>query len=242
MSEEANTGDVQGKAEKALDNVINLYKNETLPKIAFGISILLFTLYLILNLIDINTFIKGLNIMSPDTCTRSTMVFAYIGGYFMLFLKIILALLTMFVMLCIGTVLIVMILGVVKKGGAEQSGGYLNMVGASDSSIYGTIIKWVKRVTQVILGFFTVQEFIITFMVVLPLFMWMALIAISRYYDSKRLINDQDPEKTQNVMSTNHDFIFFFMVSLIVIGMLYIVFNYFSHIPKTSSAISTTSE
>jgi len=234
MSEEANTGAPENKAEKALDNVINLYKNETLPKVFFAVSLLLFILYLILNLIDINAFIKGLNIMSPDTCTRATMVFAYIGGYFMLFLKIILALMTMFVIVCIGAVMIVMIMSFINKSGAEQSGGYLAMVGASDSNTYNKVIKTVKYVTQVILGFFTVQEFIITFMVVLPLFMWMALIAISRYYDSKRLIDDQDPEKTQNVMSTNHEFLFFFMISLIITGILYIVYNYFSKLPKTS--------
>jgi len=228
MSEGDNNPVEENTTNKTLDNAIGLYKPQTMPMIYFSISVFLFILYLIINLIDINTFIKELNIMIPDTCTRGSIVFAYLGGYFMLFLKIILALLTLFVITSAIRVLVVIIIGVFKKSSdIEQSGGgYLAMVGASNEQTYKNIIRTIKDNTQLILGFFTVSKFIPTFFVVLPVFLCLTLILISYYYDQKKLIEEKDAQNVQNIMNTNHDLIFYFMICLILICIVYIIHQY----------------
>ena len=82
-----------------LNEALDIY-DELYLKV-FAVSATLFLLYSVINLIEMNKYIIDFNILNVAETPRGRFIYSYLAGYFMFVLKVILALVTLFILLLI---------------------------------------------------------------------------------------------------------------------------------------------
>jgi hypothetical protein len=215
--------------EKTWEQIIDIKNNPA----AFIVSGTLFMLYLILTLIDTNDLIKSYNILDVDNTTRSTIIFSYLCGYFMFVIKLLIAILTIFVIVTIIRISIIVILNTFKNLVPSSGGGIVE--GAADiKRIYkggsdNMIMDGVESNFRFFLGYFTVPSlayFIFLYLVIIPLVFLFFLYVISQFYD-QAFVQNTNQDKASSILNTNHHFILFMMTILVSIGALYVMIKYY---------------
>lgn len=212
------------EGEQSWSDIIKIYNNPG----AFVVSGTLFILYMILTLIDINDTIKSYNILDIDNTTRGTMVYAYLSGYFMFVLKLIIAILTIFVLVTIIRISIIVVFSVLKNL-TFQSGGrkYYQLGGEGEAE---DLIKTaVTSNFRLFFGFFTVPDlayFIVLYLVIIPLVFLFFLYTIVKFYDQNQ-IEKENKNEAANILNTNHHYILFVMSTLISMGVIYVLITYY---------------
>ena len=217
------------EVEKTWETMMDIYNHPG----AFIISGTLFSLYTILSLIDVNGIIKSYNILDIDNTSRSTIIFAYIGGYYMFILKLIIYLLTLFILVTIIRIGVVVILSMFKQQ-LKTGGGASEIKAQYGGAISDIIQAAVLDNLKIFLGFFSVPKlsyFIFIFFVLIPLMYLFSLYTITSMYDQKRLQNESQ-EHITSILNTHHHNLLFIMSCFIVIGILYMLIRYYYTIVK----------
>lgn len=205
-----------------LAEALNIYSPSFLK--AFMLSSLLFLLYGIINLIDANGYILNFNVLDVDVTSRGLMVYAYLSGYYMLILKIVIALITLFVLTLIIRVAVATVIRIFTP---SQNGGgaYAIMQGAS-FDVSNKVAEAVMGNMRYLLSFVTSTTFITIFLVIIPLFMFFVLMSYSRFYN-QNVIKSENMNDAPRIMLTNHYFLMFIISSLFAVGFVFSVYLWF---------------
>ncbi len=194
---------------------------------AFLVSATLFLLYSIINLIDMSGFIRDFNILNVSETPRSRFIYAYIAGYFMFVLKVVLALVTLFVLILIIRIVIaalIYIFTAIKK--EKQEGGANSIASEMKAAVMNKVESAVKSNMRWLLGFITLKEFAIIFLVIVPIFLFFVVLAYSMFYNQQHIL-DVDNQESQRIMWTHHNFMMFLISSLFAIAFIYATYLWF---------------
>ncbi len=194
---------------------------------AFMVSATLFLLYSIINLIDLNGYIKEFNILDVASTPRGRFVFAYMGGYFMFILKVVLALLTLFILLLIIRIAVstlIYVFTAIKK--EKQVGGAGPLASKLAADVMNKVQEAVSSNMRWLLGFITCKPFIIIFLVIVPIFLFFVLLAYSMFYNPEH-IQEVNMTEAPRIMLTHHGFFMFLISSIFTISFIYAVYLWF---------------
>jgi hypothetical protein len=191
---------------------------------AFLLSAVLFLLYSIINLIDINGYIKNYNILDVDSVSRGTMVYAYMSGYFMFVLKVVIALVTLFILTLIIRIAVATVIRIFTP--KKQSGGASIIMQGAASDMTNKVAEAVTSNMRYLLAFITSPSFIVIFLVIVPIFLFFALLGYSRFYNQEH-IKQENSNEAPRIMTTHHNFLLFLISSLFTIGFIFTVYLWF---------------
>lgn len=194
---------------------------------AFCVSATLFLLYAVINLIDTSDYIKNYNILDVTSTPRGRMIYAYLSGYFMFILKVVLALVTLFVLILIIRIAVATLIHIftaIKK--KKQKGGAGMMASSMVEGTMGKVEEAVHSNVLWFLAFVTSKPFIIVFLVIIPIFLFFVLLAYSRFYNPDH-IKETTLDKGPRIMGTHHSFLMFLLSSLFGIAFIYTVYLWF---------------
>jgi hypothetical protein len=208
----------------SLSESIDIYSPTAL--MAVMLSATLFLLYSIINLIDMNGYIKNFNILDVGTYDRGTMIYAYIAGYYMFLLKVIIALITLFILTLILRITVSTIMDVFTQKSNLQSGGAAQIQAGAAESVNLMKNEVVRSNLKYILGFTILKSFVILFLIIIPLFLFFALFAYTKFYDQEQVQN-HDKNNAPKIMLTHHNFLIYLIVSLFIITFIYSIYLWF---------------
>ena len=191
---------------------------------AFLVSAVLFLLYGIINLIDINGYIKNFNILDVDSVARGTMVYAYVSGYFMFVLKVVIALITLFILTLIIRIAVSTVIRIFTP--QKQSGGAAAIMRGAAVDTSNKVAEAVTANMRWLLSFMTSPTFLIIFLVIIPIFFLFVLLAYSRFYNQEN-IKAENMNEAPKIMTTHHNFLVFVMSSLFAIAFIFTVYLWF---------------
>lgn len=213
----------------SLGDSIEIYSPKAL--MAVILSGTLFLLYSIINLIDMSSYIKNFNILDVGSYTRATMIYAYIAGYFMFLLKVIIALITLFILTLIIRIAISTIIDIFDNGQPQNGGGAAIIHAGAIESANLISIEVVRSNLKYILGFMTLNSFIILFLVLIPIFLFFGVSAYSKFYNQEHIMNENQDEAPR-IMTTHHNFLVYLIVSLFIITFIYSIAIWFVRIKQ----------
>jgi uncharacterized membrane protein len=207
---------------------INMYPTEHVPllKESLAVSMMTFFLVMILQSIEMSTFIKDMGILEIERLKRTSIVFAYISGYYFMFFKIILALFVVFGLInVIGWAIIGMaqLLGGGSQGGGALSAAHLLAGGGAD--IGGKMKTLAKKTAMFFFGILFLKKSLLTFLFIMPLIIIVFVIMFSDYLD-KEIIEDRHEEEKTRIATTNHNFIVYLITTMYVAVILYLCIPY----------------
>lgn len=169
------------------------------------ISSILFILYSIINLLDLNQYVDNFNILDQNQCMRSTMIYGYIAGYYISILKTIIMLFIIFILISIICFLVISIKNIYSD---DQQTNIFNIFNC--------------QISRYIMGFIHQNiHFVSLFIILLPLFLLFAIFIYTRTYNQNNVINNNEPNEQINIMKTHKKFIIFLIVSLFITALLY---------------------
>lgn len=212
-----------------LHDIIDMYKPNKGP--AFCISMVFFFMYMILQLIDLNTFIRGMDVLDVNKTSRTTIIFSYIVGYFYFFIKLTLQLLTLVILV---TIIVWAIIGMTHMLVSSQEGGFSSAAELRGGSANGLGLKMKNSATTVveyILGVYFLRHFYLIFLVIIPILLIFFVIMFSQFYD-KQIIVKRDQDNVVRIMATNHNFMILVITALVVFAITNLAFDYFFEILK----------
>jgi hypothetical protein len=206
--------------------------------IAFTISLILFFLYMILQLIELNTFIKSMDILDVTKTTRGTLVYTYLLGYFVFIFKLFLQLFTIVIIV---TLIFWIIIGVFHIfTSVNQSGGYTSaaaMRGGEAENLTKKLQNAVIKVFANVMGIILLKNFFIIFFVVIPLIILFFTLIFSQFYD-RDIIIEKDEANATRITLTNHNFMIMLITIISVFCVLILAMDYyFSLINRSDSSI-----
>ncbi len=224
-----------------LHKIINMYKPDM--AIPLCISLIVFFLYMMLQLVDLNNFVKGLNVLDVNQTTRGTIIYAYMIGYFTLLFKLLLQLITLVVLVTLIMWIIVAMTHMLKSN--QEGGGNYSSAAELRGGESGDIGKKMKtialRVVTYLMGTIFLKNFFLIFLFIIPMILLVFLIGYSQFYDRNIITtNPVDKDYAPRIMNTNHSFIMMVMTMLLVFGILILCIYYMLEVinmdPDSSSS------
>lgn len=208
-----------------LSDIINMYKPSM--AIPFCISLIVFFAYMILQLIELNTFVKGMDVTDPTKATKSTLVFAYMVGYLSFFFKLLLQMLTLVVLI---TLIMWLIIGATHmlRDSQEGGGNYTSAreLHGGESGDVGSKMKSIAiKVVTYVMGVIFLRNFMVIFLFIIPIFLLFFTIMYFQFYD-RNSITRRDGDKSTRICMTNHNFMMFMITSLAVFAILSLSITY----------------
>lgn len=212
----------------SLQQSMSMYKPSSL--MPFILSALLFLLYGIINLIEMNGYILNFNVIDVDKLTRITMIYIYMAGYYMFILKLVVYLITLYILtlivrIIVATIIRTIIPGIkisgIKSGGANEIQYGAAMEGQNkllDAAIIN--MRW-------LLSFILSSSFIILFLIIIPLFLFVVLFTYSKFYNQDNIKNENRNEAPK-IMLTHHNFLVYLIVSIFMITFVYSIYMWFA--------------
>jgi hypothetical protein len=209
-----------------LDAMFDVYSRNNI--VAVCISFLFVFLFFITQALDLNKVLIDFGV-SDTVVTKAKFLYVYTVGYVIFILKFIISLVTFVLLIAIIVIIIVSLISVLKvKDPSAKSAG--NFTGAKQQldQIEGSILKDLKEgvltVGRYILSFIAVKQYLLVYVVVIPIFLFFYyLFYITILYNPKKIEED---ENKPNVMNTNHMYIFFLFVSLCLMAFVYLCYIY----------------
>lgn len=194
----------------------------------FCVSFVFFFLYMILQLIDLNKYIKGLDILDASTTTRMTIITTYAVGYYVFFFKLLLQLFVLVVIVTMIVWIIVVLVNIIKKN--QAAGGFASAAdlrGGAAMELGAALESSAKGVISYIMGIFFSKHpnFLIIFFIVIPIFILLFTIGFSMFYD-KDLIEEKNKDTSSKITLTNHNFMMFVIGTLVAFAVCYIFVRY----------------
>jgi uncharacterized membrane protein len=182
---------------------------------------------MILQIIDLNTFVKGMNVLDVDQTTRGTIVYTYMVGYFVLLFKLLLQLLTLVVLVTLIMWIIVAMTHMLKSN--QEGGGSYSSAADLRGGESGDIGKKMKaislKVVTFLMGTLFLKNFFLIFLFIIPMILLIFLIMYSQFYD-RNIIIKNDNKNAPRIMNTNHSFIIMIITMLLVFGILILCIYY----------------
>lgn len=218
-----------------MKDIINMYRPSMV--IPFAVSLFVFFLYMILQIIDMNSFVKGMDILDASKTNKGTLVFAYLVGYISFLFKLILQLLTLVVLL---TLIFWIIVGMTHMLKDSQSGGgnygSVRELRGGEGGDAGEKMKKVGiKVVTYLMGLFFVKNFFIVFIFIVPVFILFFTIMYAQFYD-RDIMRKKDKEKEALIMGTNHNFMIMAITGIIVLSLVMVSVYYVMDIIKLPPA------
>lgn len=218
-----------------MKDIINMYSPSMV--IPFAVSLFVFFLYMMLQIIDLNSFVKGMEILDASKANKGTLVFAYVAGYISFLFKLMLQLLTLVVLL---TLIFWIIVGMTHMLKDSQSGGgnygsVRELRGGEGGDVGEKMKKVAIKVVTYLMGLFFVKNFFIVFVFIVPVFILFFTIMYVQFYD-RDIMRKKDKEKEALIMSTNHNFMMMVITAIIVFSVVMVSVYYFMDIIKLPPA------
>jgi hypothetical protein len=178
--------------------------------LAFTICLLLFILYGILGLFDMYKNIHSMIIPEIPNISRSSFIYAYVFGYVVFILRIIVNLITLYVFVIIIMLAFYTVWWIIK----DESTEWIN--NAAD-------IIW--SITVYIFGIFLTIHFYVIFLFFIPIVLAFILQLYSKFIDIPllKLENENDMKK---IMLTHHKIMIFLLVTFFYLGIIAYIFNW----------------
>jgi hypothetical protein len=207
----------------SLADSIDIYSPSAL--MAVMLSGTLFLLYSVINLIDMNGYIKNFNILDVGTSTRAMMIYAYISGYYMFLLKVVIALVTLFILTLIIRIAVSTIIDIFSNK-KDQSGGAAEIHAGAIASAHLMSVEVVRSNLKYILGYITLNTFVILYLIIIPVFLFFGIFAYLKFYNQEHVQSENNNEAPR-IMATHHNFLVYLIVSLFTITFLYSIYMWF---------------
>ena len=199
---------------------------------AFYTSLIFFFLYLILQLIDVNSFVKTFDILEVSKTSRTTIVFSYMIAYFYMFVKLILQLLTIVIIMTLIVWVFIAMKSMIGGGDSSGNGGGVRkatsaaeFLGGQANSLQDKFIGAILEIFKWILGAVFLNNFMLIFFIIIPILFLFFLICYVQFYDRKIII-EKDYGKEQLISTTNHNFLMMVMTTMCVFGLLTLTIDY----------------
>lgn len=214
-----------------MKDIINMYRPSMV--IPFAVSLFVFFLYMILQIIDLNSFVKGMDILDANKTNKGTLVFAYIVGYISFLFKLMLQLLTLVVLL---TLIFWIIVGMTHMLKDSQSGGgsygsVRELRGGEGGDVGEKMKKVAIKVVTYLMGVFFVKNFFIVFLFIIPVFILFFTIMYVQFYN-RDIMRKKDKEKEALIMGTSHNFMMMTITAIIVFSLVMVSVYYLMDIIK----------
>lgn len=210
-------------------SLINMYPEEPIPylKPALAVSMTTFFLVMILQSIEMNTFVKGMGIIEIERLKKTSIVFAYIFGYYYMFFKIILAL---FVVYGLINVIGWAIFGIVHMfTGGDQGGGAMlsaaHLLAGGGAELGEKMKNLAKKTAVYFFGILFLRKSMLSFLFIMPMVVLTFVIMFVSYLD-KNIVEDRHQEEMTRIATTNHNFIVYIITTLYVAMILYLCIPY----------------
>lgn len=205
--------------------------------IPFAVSLFVFFLYMMLQIIDLNSFVKGMDILDASKTNKGTLAFAYIVGYINFLFKLMLQILTLVVLL---TLIFWIIVGMTHMLKDSQSGGgnygsVRELRGGEGGDVGEKMKKVAIKVVTYLMGVFFVKNFFVVFLFIIPVFILFFTIMYVQFYD-RDIMRKKDKEKEALIMGTNHNFMMMSITAIVVFSLVMVSVYYFMDIIKNPAA------
>ena len=180
-------------------------------KLALTVCVLLFTLYGVLGLFDMNKNVYSMTIVELSTLTNGSYIYAYLFGYIIFIIRIIVNLLTLYVFILIIMISFSTIWFIIKDDEKK---------------------KWIENTSDIIwsisvyiLGILLNPQFYFIFIIFIPAFIWIILVLYTRFIDIKTIKLENEPDRI-NIMTSHHNILIFMMLVFFFLGICAFIFNW----------------
>lgn len=200
---------------------------------AFTTSLVAFFMYMMLQLIELRSFVQSMDVFDVELTKRSTFLYAHYFGYYVFIFRIIMNLIVLVVLI---TVIVWLILGMTQifvggqsgGGGASYGGGYESAAhfrGGNLMTLGDRMQSAALSIGKHILGVLFERNFLMLFFVVNAIFLLFFLIIFVQLYDRDKIL-DLNQEKKTNIAKTNHNFVLLIITTIVVFALMKTTVDY----------------
>ena len=183
------------------------------------LSFVLFILYAIYQVFDLNTYMQ--QTMIDPHISRFKIVYTYLSGYMQFILKILISLCILFASLI---VIFVLLTAIIYMFSAER-----NLVSSTGSpegvttTLKASVFSIVSTITKATLGIFLIPETILVLFIVIPT----TIFVVYFIYSNMTYGNEHETYiESEKIAKTNYYFALWFMVTIFVCAMVFVYVNY----------------
>jgi hypothetical protein len=191
---------------------------------AFLTSVLVFVMYMFINVVEMHNFMQVFGVYEFETLTRRSMIYSYMAGYALLVLRILINMFTIFILTLLIRVVVVSVIHIIKGGGEDEVPIPQEVKKSAFQNVLRSNVEW-------LLGVFTINGFVITFFFVIPVFLFFFLWLYSAMFNKKTMQEDNENE-IPLILHTHHNFIVLFITSIMVMSMVALFFVWLFQAPK----------
>jgi hypothetical protein len=101
-----------------------------------------------------------------------------------------------------------------------------DLISNMKASVYKRVEYTVRVIAVYIFGFVTIKQFMLIFLVCIPVFLFFYYLYYALIMYKPKKISEDRPDKTGFIMNTNHHFLLFLFVTLAVISIIYLFYLY----------------
>jgi hypothetical protein len=186
-----------------------MYKSDYVTSIIT--TLLLFTLYGILGLFEMNKYIHSVTIAELPTLTRGSFIYAYVFGYVILIIRIMTNLLTLFIFITIILVSFSTVWYLVKEDEKKKwNDGIIDIIWTIALYVIGIICNF---------------HFYAIFFIYIPFFLIIILTIYTKFIDFKNFKLESENDKMK-LMTTHHKLFIFMIIVLFFLGIGGFIFNW----------------
>lgn len=210
-----------------LDEKIDIYNPKY--RVAFIVSIIIFILFFISQSLDFHKVLMEFG--AGEVMRKGRFVYIYLAGYFIFIIKFLLAIFFIFILCAMIATVLILLIGLIKKKmpSAAEMGSFKGGAEVTEnmkSDTYRRIEYTFRVIAAYIFGFVTLKQFMLVFLVCIPLFLFFYYLYYALIIYKPKIINEEQKDKMSPIMNTNHHFTFFLFVSMAVISILYLIYVY----------------
>jgi hypothetical protein len=193
---------------------------------AIAVSFVFVILFFITQTIELNKVLLDFGV-SDNVITKGKLIYTYLAGYFLYIIKFIIALLTLIFLVSIIVVIITSCMFVIKLGthmGKDMANSASRFQETNENNLIAEITKWIIDVIRYLISFIFVKQFKILNIVIIPLFLFSVYLLYSFIlYKPDKIVDDKNKS---NIMNTNHMYLFYLFVSIMIFMLFYVILIY----------------
>jgi hypothetical protein len=199
---------------EALGVSLDIYNKQYIAAVC--VSFLFVSLFFITQAIDLNKVLIDFGV-SDNVITRAKLLYVYTIGYVLFVIKFIIALVTFVLLIMIIVIIIASLVSVLRIDKSKT-------LDENQKTFYEIIAYWITSVGRYNLAFIAVKQFIMIYVLMIPLFLFFFyLFYILILYNPKKI---EDDENKSNIMNTNHMYLYFLFISLCLMAFIYLCVVY----------------
>jgi hypothetical protein len=214
-----------------LDETFNVYNPKYVKEVI--ISFAFFALFFVAQSIDFYGVLVDFGV-TETAISKAKLIYVYLFGYCLFLIKFFLAFLFFIILILIVVILFTSFYSIIMidtKKELKNAVSYADMMEEKQNMILEKIKEACIWMGRYLTAFLSLKQFVLIYVAMIPIFLLFVYLFYAMILYKQKEINEDEEHKSK-IMTTNHGYLFYLFISMVVMGFLYLVYIYIVEINK----------